>query len=182
MRFACRWSLRKSVDEAPWFDAKLLAVNYELREVDRGAGAICHSILASLPTWLGIPSAVDDYVTMADTHGSLIAAVDGLDIGITTLVHHSPDAAEVHLMAVMPTHHRRGVGRAMLGRLEVALAHQRVAFLQVKTLSSADPDAGYAETRAFYRAYGFRVLEEFPLLWGPDNPAVQMIKVVDGRG
>ena len=78
-------------------------MNYELREVDRGAGAICRSILASLPTWFGIPSAVDDYVTTADTHGSLIAAVDGLDIGITTLVHHSPDAAEVHLMAVMPT-------------------------------------------------------------------------------
>ena len=111
----------------------------------------------------------------------MIAAIDGDDVGITTIVHHSPYAAEVHLMAVVPSMHRRGVGRAMLRtRLEASLARDGVEFLQVKTLSAADPDEGYAKTRAFDFVYGFRPLEEFPTLWDPNNPALQMIKTVNG--
>jgi hypothetical protein len=56
-------------------------------------------------------------------------------------------------------------------------AAEGVEFLQVKTLAPGKPDAGYAKT-AFYLAYGFRPLEEFRDLWGADNPALQMIKVV----
>ena len=54
---------------------------------------------------------------MADVQPGVIAAIDGDDVGITTIVHHSPYAAEVHLMAVVPLLHRRGVGRAMLERV-----------------------------------------------------------------
>jgi catechol 2,3-dioxygenase-like lactoylglutathione lyase family enzyme len=43
-------------------------------------------------------------------------------------------------------------------------------------LSDRRPDEGYAKTRAFYRACGFRPLEEFPDLWDAQNPALQMIK------
>ena len=43
-------------------------------------------------------------------------------------------------------------------------------------MSPAHPDAGYGDTRAFYLAYGFRPLEEFPTLWDPANPALQLIK------
>ena len=66
----------------------------------------------------------------------------------------------------------------MLRHLESGLAASGVEFLQVKTLSAARPDAGYDATRAFYLAYGFRPLEEFPTLWDPANPALQMIKAV----
>jgi hypothetical protein len=66
----------------------------------------------------------------------------------------------------------------MLQAAEAMLARSGVQFLQVKTLSPTKPDAGYEETRAFYFAYGFRALEEFPLLWDADNPALQLIKVV----
>ena len=51
-------------------------------------------------------------------------------------------------------------------------------FLQVKTLSPARPDEGYAKTRAFWLACGFRPLEELPTLWDADNPALQLIKTV----
>jgi hypothetical protein len=37
---------------------------------------------------------------------------------------------------------------------------------------------GYERTRAFYIAGGFRPPEEFPNLWGPENPALQMVKVL----
>jgi ribosomal protein S18 acetylase RimI-like enzyme len=66
----------------------------------------------------------------------------------------------------------------MLRHLEGRLAAGGVEFLQVKTLSGAHPDPGYAATRAFYLAYGFRPLEEFPTLWDPSNPALQLIKAV----
>lgn len=152
----------------------------ELRDAPTGSGEICRRILAMLPDWFGIPEANDDYIAVADTYHCVIASIDGEEAGITTVVHHSSFAAEVHLMAVVPTHHRAGVGSAMLRHVEAALAQCGVEFLQVKTLSSAHPDEGYAKTRAFYLAYGFRPLEEFPTLWGPDNPALQLIKTVPG--
>jgi GNAT superfamily N-acetyltransferase len=137
-----------------------------------------------LPHWFGIPASVADYVAVADRAPSVIAATVGTagsaakDIGITTLVSHGPYAAEVYVMAVLPEYHRHGVGRAMLQAAEARLARSGVEFLQVKTLSPARPDEGYEKTRAFYLAYGFRPLDEFPLLWGADNPALQMVKTV----
>lgn len=153
----------------------------QLRDIADGAGTICGAILDLLPTWFGIPAANQNYVRMADIFPSVIASVDGDDVGITTVKQHSPYAAEVYLMAVMPTHHRRGIGTAMLHHLEANLAITGVEFLQVKTLSAARPDAGYDATRAFYLAYGFRPLEEFPTLWDPSNPALQLIKAVASR-
>jgi hypothetical protein len=55
-----------------------------------------------------------------------------------------------------------------------------VEFLQVKTRGPSKPDEGYDKTRAFYLAYGFRPLEEFPLLWDADNPALLMVKTITG--
>lgn len=143
-----------------------------------GSGEICHSILVSLPHWFGIPESVANFVAVADRSPSVIATVGSKDVGIATLVYHSPYAAEVYVMGVVPEYHRRGVGSAMLRAAESRLASSGVEFLQVKTLSPAKPDAGYERTRAFYRANGFRPLEEFPLLWDVDNPALQMVKVI----
>jgi ribosomal protein S18 acetylase RimI-like enzyme len=90
----------------------------------------------------------------------------------------TPFAAEVYVMGVLPELHHRGIGRQMLDHVEHSLAVDGVEFLQVKTLSSSRPDDGYQRTRAFYFSCGFRPLEEFPTLWGPGNPALQMIKKV----
>ncbi len=62
---------------------------------------------------------------------------------------NSAFAAEIHLTAVRPAHHREGIGRAMLTRVEERLAATGSEFLQVKTLSDRHPDPGYAEPRAF---------------------------------
>jgi GNAT superfamily N-acetyltransferase len=150
----------------------------ELRDQASGSGPTCRRILDTLPAWFGIPEAVDDYVDVADRTPSVIASIADIDVGILTVVHHSAFAAEVHLMAVVPEHHRRGIGAAMLRRVEDALSSAGIEFLQVKTLSDKHPDEGYAKTRAFYRANGFRVLEEFPTLWDPQNPALQVVKFI----
>ena len=85
-------------------------------------------------------------------------------------------------MAVLPEFHRQGIGRALLGHAEGVLAADGVEFLQVKTLAPGKPDDGYDKTRAFYCANGFRPLEEFPALWDPQNPALQMIKAIPTVG
>jgi GNAT superfamily N-acetyltransferase len=157
-------------------------VRVTTRVDEKGSGEICRAILRTLPHWFGIPDSVEDYVAAADRSPSVIASADREDVGIATLVSHSPYASEVYVMGVLPTYHRRGVGRAMLRTAETRLAEEGVEFLQVKTLSPSKPDDGYEQTRAFYFAYGFRPLEEFPLLWDPENPALQMVKAIPRRG
>lgn len=153
-------------------------VSVELHEVTGAAGAACAEILRLLPTWFGLPEANQDYIHAADTHPGVIAVVADDQGGIATVERHSVYAAEVYLMAVKPAYHRHGVGRLMLGAVEQRLARDGVEFLQVTTLSPARVDEGYAKTLAFWLASGFRPLEEFPTLWDPSNPALQLIKTI----
>ena len=132
----------------------------------------------TLPSWFGIPASVEDYVATANRSPTVIASLGNDDVGILTVVRHNQYAAEFYVMAVLPALHRQGSGRALLEQAEGRLADAGVEFLQVKTLAPSKPDDGYEKTRAFYRAYGFRPLEEFPDLWDADNPALQMIKVI----
>jgi GNAT superfamily N-acetyltransferase len=152
-----------------------------IRHQEVGTGDTCRRILETLPEWFGIPASVEDYVTIAEHSPSVIASRNGDDIGFVTLVSHSTSASEVYVMAVRPEFHRQGVGRQLLSVAEEKLARDGVEFLQVKTLAPSKPDLGYEKTRAFYSAYGFRPLEEFPDLWDAENPALQMIKVVSPR-
>jgi ribosomal protein S18 acetylase RimI-like enzyme len=48
--------------------------------------------------------------------------------------------------------------------------------MQVKTLGPSNPDPGYARTRAFYEALGFRPLEELKQIWDEQNPCLIMVK------
>jgi len=149
-----------------------------LRAVVGGAGAVCSEVLASLPSWFGIEEFNRHYTEVAERSPAIVASADGHDVGLLVVVRHSPYAAEIYLMAVRPEWHRHGVGRCLVEQAEQTLAEDGVEFLQVKTLSDRHPDTGYGGTRAFYAACGFRPLEEFPTLWGTDNPALQLVKAV----
>ena len=149
-----------------------------LRVQAAGAGEACRQVLAALPHWFGIPESVEDYVAAAETNPTVVATIDGSDVGILTIVIHTPYAAEVYVMGVLPEHHRHGIGAAMLQAAESWLVARDTEFLQVKTLSPRRDDEGYARTRAFYLAQGFKPLQEFPELWNPENPALQMVKAL----
>lgn len=145
-----------------------------------GQSSVCEPILRALPEWFGIEEATRQYIRDVEAMPTFLATVDDRVVGFLTYRQHSQYAAEVHVMGVHPEAHRRGVGRALLSAVEEYLQRSGIEYLQVKTLSPAHPDKNYAKTRAFYRAMGFRSLEEFPNLWGEQNPCLQMIKGLKG--
>ena len=152
-----------------------------IRDQAKGSGPICRMVLGALPEWFGIDSAVENYVAVADRSPTVVASIGQRDVGFLTVVRHNLAAAEIYVMGVLPEHHRRGVGRQLLAQAERWLGADGVEYLQVKTLSPSRPDKGYERTRAFYLANGFRPLEESPNLWGPEDPALQMVKALHRR-
>jgi len=120
-----------------------------VRTQESGNGDVCRAILATLPSWFGIPASVEDYVAVSDAARTIVASRGDQDVGFLTLVSHGTFAAEIYVMGVVPHEHRRGIGRALLAETERQLASSGVEFLQVKTLSSRKPDDGYDRTRAF---------------------------------
>jgi chloramphenicol 3-O-phosphotransferase/GNAT superfamily N-acetyltransferase len=143
---------------------------------DLGLAAVCEPILRALPGWFGVERAVQQYVRDIGVMPTILASVNGQVLGFLTLKIHNPHAAEIHVMGVRPEAHHQGLGRAMHARAEAYLRQQGVEYLQVKTLSAVHPDPGYAKTRAFYQAMGFRPLEELPDFWDAENPCLMMIK------
>jgi predicted enzyme related to lactoylglutathione lyase/GNAT superfamily N-acetyltransferase len=154
------------------------AVDPEVVEVEGGRGELCRSILEALPAWFGIAEAIETYAREVEAL-PVFAALDGDErVGLISIREHTAYAAEIHVLGVLPGHHRRGLGKRLLGAAERFALQRGLRFLTVKTLSPAREDAAYARTRAFYRAMGFVPLEEFPTLWGPANPCLLMAKSV----
>ena len=141
--------------------------------------AICRDILAMLPEWFGIPDAVGNYIVEAAALPMLVARDEAGDaIGFATLTVESADTIELHLIAVRPTAHRRGIGRSLLAAGEALARQSGYRFLSVKTPAPSVEDKNYAATRAFYAANGFERHELRPDLWGPDTPCLVMRKTL----
>ena len=143
-------------------------------------------LLRSLPDWFGIESAIADYVARASelptylawpAPGSLVPGTGRQPVGVLLVARHFPRSAEIYLMAVEPTVHRRGIGRTMVAALEDDLLADGVELLQVKVLGPSQPDASYEQTRQFYDRIGFQPLEEIHDLW-PGNPCLIMVKTL----
>ena len=150
----------------------------ELSIVHRTAGPECASILAELPEWFGIPAANAAYTERAGREPVWVAECDGTAVGIMILADHGFAAIENVLLAVRPTAHRRGIGRALIEQAISVCQERGALYLSVKTLGPSREYEPYARTRAFYEAIGFAPVEEFTSIWGPENPCLFMIKAV----
>ena len=156
-------------------------MNIEYRVVgpELGTASRCEAILRSLPMWFGIESAIVEYVTNIEKLPTFLAIDrDEQAIGFMTVKRHTPESAELYVLAVRETWHRRGVGEALLKTIEDWLRQEHVRFLQVKTLAPIANYEPYDRTRRFYQSMGFVPLEVFPTLWDPRNPCLQMIKAL----
>jgi len=153
------------VDDAAVYEIVKVAPSHELAE-------ITERLLGLLPSWFGIPEANAEYVASATRLSGLVACLGEEAIGVLLSRRHFPGSAEIHLMAVDPKWHRRGVGKALVATLEVQLIDDGCRLLEVKTLGASRLDVGYAGTRAFYLSCGFEPLEEIHDLW-PGNPCLK---------
>lgn len=163
-------------DDSPW-----------IVSTGEQAPDVVDALLRTVPEWFGIEESNAGYVEAArhlPTYlarprfpDRLAAGADASPVGVLLVSRHFPGAAEIHLMVVARSQHRRGVGRALVGAVERDLAADGVRLLQVKTSGPSDPDPGYAKTRLFYEAMGFAPLEELAGLWDT-NPCLIMIKVL----
>ncbi|HKY95892.1 MAG TPA: GNAT family N-acetyltransferase [Kiloniellales bacterium] len=143
---------------------------------DHQRSGLCRAILEALPAWFGIEAAREVYIAEV-AELAMVAAYDGeRPVGFATLKPQTPAAAELHLIGVLESHHRCGIGAQLLRRIEALARAQGARFLTVKTLAPSHADPGYAATRAFYERQGFLPIEVFPLLWGKENPCLLMAK------
>ena len=138
----------------------------------------CENILRALPEWFGIPSSNVEYVRSLSRLTTFVARIRGSVVGFVALEQQFPESAENHVLAVHPHYHRQGIGWALLAHSEQWLRSRGVEVFHVKTLGPSDPHSPYANTRAFYRAFGFRPLFETTALWGPENPALVLAKPI----
>ena len=141
----------------------------------------CRQLLAGLPEWFA-PSAVEGYAADLARFPSWVATVPGnassVALGCVSVSAPQPSAFEVHLLAVAREAQRRGVGTQLLEVAERWARRCGARFLQVKTTGPSCPDPAFASTRAFYLARGFTPLFESDRLWGPENPALVLVKAL----
>ena len=148
----------------------------DLRRLSPEHIAACARILEELPDWFGIETARRRYIEELPACEAYVATAGNEVRGFIAVRQHSPFSAEVHVMAVERAAQRRGLGRALVEHVEGKLRSRGVEYLSVKTLGPSRPDRGYAATRAFYEALGFRPLEETTAFWGEENPCLLMVK------
>ena len=136
----------------------------------------CVPILRLLPGWFGIEAVILDYERDIGHLPTFLAKEAGSLLGFLSLKQHNPFSAEIYVMAVRPEAHHRGIGRALVAAAETHARGLGVEYMQVKTLGPSRPDDGFARTRAFYEAMGYRPLEEFKQIWDKNNPCLVLVK------
>lgn len=155
---------------------RLMPPPFAVRVLESERSSVCERILRALPEWFGIESSIVKYARdVADL--SVLAACEGeAVVGFLALKRHTPESCEIHVMGVMPPHHRRGIGRVLVEEAARRVRGEGARLMSVKTLAPSRPCAEYDRTRAFYRALGFLPVETFDTLWGEANPCLLMVR------
>ena len=136
--------------------------------------AVVAEVLKDLPEWFGIPESTQAYIEGAKDLKVWAAFQEGDLLGFVSLSYSSEDCAEIDCLGVKKAHQGRGIGSQLLATLE-SEACKMLIFLQVKTVAEGS-NKDYDRTNVFYRSLGFKKLEIFPQLWGPQNPCQILIK------
>ena len=118
---------------------------------------LLEALTARLPQWFAQAQSNRHYAEQAEKLETWIARLDGQAAGLLLLKSHSATSAEIYWLGVDPGHHRRGVGRALIGALEGRLRDEKVRFLFVTTLHPDVDYEPYRRTRAFYQSMGFEL-------------------------
>jgi ribosomal protein S18 acetylase RimI-like enzyme len=152
-----------------------------VREGNAGDIEACVDVLASLPEYFTTDT-YDDLRRRFPEHRSWVAT-DG-DTGVVGFVlveHRYERSAEITFAAVLPDHHGRGIGTALVDTALSAARSDGVALVEVKTLDSSSGYEPYEATRAFWERRGFHQVDCIDPLpgWQPGNPAAIYIAALD---
>ena len=138
--------------------------------------AVVAEVLKDLPEWFGIPESTQAYIEEAKDLQVWATYQESDLTGFVSLAYSSEDCAEIDCLGVKKAYQGRGIGSQLLATLE-SEANKNVDFLQVKTVAEGSKK-DYDRTNVFYRSLGFKKLEIFPQLWGPQNPCQILIKKI----
>ena len=148
-----------------------------IKELHQDKGQVCKRILESLPIWFGIEKAILDYALAIESMPMFVIENQAGEIlAFLALDFHNEFNAEIHVMAVLPDFHGKGLGTALVEKAKQYSKAKGLQYLTVKTMSPSKPNREYDLTRKFYQKLGFVPLEEFKTLWSEANPCLLMIK------
>lgn len=136
--------------------------------------AVVAEVLHDLPEWFGIPESTQAYIEGSKDLQVWAAYQEGDLLRFVSLSYSSEDCAEIDCLGVKKAYQGRGIGSQLLAAFE-SEARKNVDYLQVKTVAEGS-NKDYDRTNVFYRSLGFKKLEIFPQLWGPQNPCQILIK------
>ena len=139
--------------------------------------AVVAEVLKDLPEWFGIPESTQAYIEGAKDLKVWAAFQESDLLGFVSLSYSSEDCAEIDCLGVKKSYQGRKIGSQLLATLESEARKNvdYVDYLQVKTVAEGS-NKDYDRTNVFYRSLGFKKLEIFPQLWGPQNPCQILIK------
>lgn len=140
---------------------------------------ITNHILHALPEWFGIEESIVEYCEASRDLPMVIITEDEKPIGFCSLKVNYGVNCDLYVLGILPQYHRKGLGQRMIAFIEAYCRENHIPYMSVKTLSERHPDPFYAHTRAFYEKCGFIAFEEFPELWGKENPCLLMVKAVN---
>jgi GNAT superfamily N-acetyltransferase len=140
--------------------------------------AIADTILRRLPDWFGIEESTVRYINEAAGLYFLGAFENGEPVGFLTITENFPCTCEIHVMGILPSLHRKGIGRELVEQSAGRYRDRGFNYMTVKTVAEPVGDAEYASTRAFYKAVGFLPLDIFPTLWDERNPCLFLCKLL----
>lgn len=158
-----------------------------IRPLEPGDVAHCGAMLDRLTDWFAVPDANARYLASLGKIPSFVAVADADDragahdeiVGFLALESRAEHSAEIVVMAVEPTWHRRGHGRALIRAAEGWCHDHDMAWLFVKTRGPSTYDDFYARTRHFYTAVGFEPLYESRTEWGASDAALILVRHLD---
>ncbi|MBL9054175.1 MAG: GNAT family N-acetyltransferase [Tabrizicola sp.] len=143
------------------------------------ASEACASLIDLLPDWFGIPSSNAAYVAGV-AECTCLGAFDPscACIGLVALRPHFGTTLEIWWMGVAPGRHRQGIGARLMAAAKDEAIRLGCDTMVLMTLGEESDDPGYAATRLFYQAQGFRPLVH-DHMGDPECPLIWMIHQVD---
>jgi GNAT superfamily N-acetyltransferase len=133
-----------------------------IREKRAGDIQALIEIARALPEWF-TPHEIEAEITphLRD-EAALVAEVDGEPVGFISWgepkVHKEPGVVELHWIGVHRAWRGKGVGKALERVMEEKLRQAGVKAVELWTVADSELYPPYADTRAFYRAMGYRDL------------------------